>query len=102
VSARWFTAPQSATRFSAAATTPNAEPGEKPLALMLAQIDQAQRDAEAIGTQIKRQNDLPINKYLLDRWTAFARTEYGTDVTGLFVNGIGIGSFEQTLRQSYG
>jgi hypothetical protein len=102
VSARWFTAPQSATRFSASATTPNAEPGEKPLALMLAQIDQAQRDAEAIGTQIKRQNDLPINKYLLDRWTAFARTEYGTDVTGLFVNGIGIGSFEQTLRQSYG
>jgi hypothetical protein len=101
VSARWFTAPQPPSPFSTEAAS-SAEPGEKPLALLLAQMDQALRDAGAIGTQISRQNNLPINKYLIDRWSAYARTDYGTDITGLFVTGVGFGSVQQTLRQSYG
>jgi hypothetical protein len=101
VSARWFAAPPAPNPFSAPAAS-NAEPGEKPLASLLANMDAAQKDAGAIGKEIGRQNNLPINKYLIDRWAGYARTDYGTDITGLFVNGIGIGSFQQTLRQSYG
>jgi hypothetical protein len=101
VSTRWFTAPQPPSPFSAASAS-SADPAEKPLASLLAQMDQAQRDAGAIGTQISRQNNAPINKYLLDRWSAYGRTDYGTDITGLFVTGIGFGSVQQTLRQSYG
>jgi hypothetical protein len=102
VSARWFTAPHAPDPFSASAPGSNAEPGEKPLASLLANMDAAQKEAGDLGKEISRQNNLPINKYLLDRWTGYARTDYGTDITGLFVNGIGIGSFQQTLRQSYG
>jgi hypothetical protein len=102
VSARWFTAPPAPDPFSALSSAPNGEPGEKPLASLLADMDAAQNAARALGKQISTQNNLPINKYLLDRVTAYARTDYGTDITGLFVNGIGFGSFQQTLRQSYG
>jgi hypothetical protein len=102
VSARWFTAPQPAPPYDASATARNADPGEKPLAVILANMDAAQKEAGTIGKEIGRQNNLPINKYLLDRWTAYARTDYGTDITGLFVNGIGFGSVQQALRQSYG
>jgi hypothetical protein len=72
------------------------------LASLLADLDAAQKEAGALGSEIGRQNDLAFNKYLFDRVTAYARTDYGTDITGLFVNGIGFGSFEQTFRQSYG
>jgi hypothetical protein len=101
VSLRWFTAPPAPDPFNASEAS-NAQSGEKPLASLLARMDDAQKEAGDIGKQISRQNNLPINKYLLDRWSAYARTNYGTDITGLFVNGIGFGSFEQTLRQSYG
>jgi hypothetical protein len=101
VSARWFTAPQPASPFSAAAAS-STEPGEKPLASLLAQMDQAQRDAGAIGTQISRQNNAPINKYLLDRWSAYASTNYGTSITGLLLNSIGFGTFQQSFLQNYG
>jgi hypothetical protein len=102
VSAHWFTAPQPPNPFSASAPASNAEPGEKPLASLLANMDAAQKEAGDLGKEIGRQNNLPINKYLLDRWTAYARTDYGTDITGVFVNGVGFGSIQQTLRQSYG
>ncbi len=101
VSARWFTAPTAPDSFRAS-RGPNAEPGEKPLASLLADMDAAQKEVGALGKEIGRQNSLAVNKYLLDRVTAYARTDYGTDITGLFVNGIGFGSSQQTLRQSYG
>jgi hypothetical protein len=101
VSARWFTAPPAPDPFSGSAA-PKGESGEKPLAALFANMDAAQKDAGAIGREISRQNNLPINKYLVDRWAAYARTDYGTDITGLFVNGVGFGSFQQSFRQSYG
>ena len=101
VSARWFTAPQPPNPFSASAAS-NAEPGEKPLASLFANMDAAQKEVGDLGKEISGQNNLPINRYLLDRVSIYARTDYGTDITGLFVNGIGFGSFQQTLRQSYG
>jgi hypothetical protein len=100
VSMRWFTAPPAPNPFSAS-SAPNAEPGEKPLASLLADMDAAQKQAGTLGKEISRQNNLPINKYLLDCVTFYARTDYGTDITGLFVNGVGFGSFQQTLRQNY-
>ena len=102
VSARWFTASPAPNPFRASAPAPPAEPGELPLASLFANMDAAQKEAGALGKEISRQNNLPINKYLLDRWTVYARTDYGTDLTGLFVNGIGFGSFQQSFRQSYG
>ena len=101
VSLRWFTAPPPPSPFSAAAAS-SGDPGEKPLASLLAQMDQAQRDAGAIGAQISAQNKAPINKYLLDRWSAYASTNYGTSITGLFLNSIGFGTFQQSLLQNYG
>jgi hypothetical protein len=101
VSVRWFTAPPAPDPFNASEAS-TAQRGEKPLASLLARMDDAQKEAGHIGKQISRQNNLPINKYLLDRWSAYARTNYGTDITGLFVNGIGFGSVQQSLRQSYG
>jgi hypothetical protein len=101
VSARWFTAPQPSDPFSAPAAS-NAKPVEAPLASFFANMDAAQKEAAGLDKQIKRENNLPINRYLLDRWTLSARTEYGTDVTGLFVGGIGFGTFQQSFLQSYG
>jgi len=101
VSSRWFIAPLVANPFKASGAA-SAGPVEKPLALLLGAMDAAQKEAGEIGKQIVRQNDLPINRYFLDRLSFNARTDYGTDITGLFVNGIGFGSTEQTLRQSYG
>jgi hypothetical protein len=101
VSARWFTAPPAPSPFSASAAT-TGESGERPLASLLAKMDSAQKEAGDLGKEISRQNDLAINKYLLDRISTYARTDYGTDITGLFVNGVGFGSIQQTLRQSYG
>jgi len=102
VSLHWFTAAQAPKPFGAPAPAPNAEPGERPLASLFAKMDAARKEAGALGREIGRQDNLPINKYLLDRWTLYARTDYGTDITGLFVSGIGFGSFQQTFRQSYG
>jgi len=102
VSARWFTAPQPSNPFGALAPATDAEAGEKPLASLLAKMDDAQKQAGDLGKQISKQNNLAVNKYLLDRLSAFALTDYGTDITGLFVNGVGFGSVQQTLRQSYG
>jgi hypothetical protein len=101
VSARWFTAPLPRDSFSAA-TAATADAGEKPLAALLTKMDAAQKEAGDLGREIGRQNDLAINKYLLDRLSTYARTDYGTDITGLFVNGIGFGSLHQSLRQNYG
>jgi hypothetical protein len=101
VSARWFTAGPAADPYTAA-TSPNAAPVEKPLTLLFADSDAAQKAATALSKQIAQQNDIPINRYLLDRVTLNARTDYGTDITGLFVNGIGFGSTAQIFRQSYG
>jgi hypothetical protein len=101
VSLRWFTAAPDADPFTALDAS-TAKTGDKPLASLLAKLDDAQKEAGDIGKQISRQNNLPINKYLLDRWGAYARTDYGTDITGLFVSGIGFGSVQQSLRQSYG
>ena len=100
VSERWFTAALPSNPFDTTTAAPKA--ADKPLASLLADMDSAQKTAGEIGKQIGRQNNLPINKYLLDHWSAFARTDYGTDITGLFVNGVGFGSVEQSLRQSYG
>lgn len=101
VSARWFTAPPAPSPFSASPAI-TAASGERPLASLLAEMDSAQKEARELGKEISRQDDLAINKYLLDRVTTYARTDYGTDITGLFVNGVGFGSVQQTLRQSYG
>jgi hypothetical protein len=101
VSDRWFTARPAADPFSPSAAT-TADSGEKPLASLLAKMDDAQKEAGELGKEIGRLNDLDINKYLLDRVSAYAHTDYGTDITGLFVNGVGFGSVQQTLRQSYG
>jgi hypothetical protein len=101
VSLSWFTASPDPYPFTAPDAS-NPKTGDKPLASLLAKMDDAQKEAGDIGKQISRQNNLPINKYLLDRWTAYARTDYGTDITGLFVSGIGFGSVQQSLRQSYG
>ena len=101
VSARWFTAPPTSDPFSSW-VGPKTEPAEKPLASLLANIDAAQKQAGALGRQISCYNDLPINKYLLDRFSISATTSYGTNITGIFVNGIGLGTFQQTLLQTYG
>jgi|SRR5271157_1747675 len=101
VSMRWFTARPAPDPFSASAA-PNAESGEKPLASLLAKMDAAQKEAGDLGKQIGRQNNLPINKYLLDRVTTYASTNYGTAITGLFGNGIGFGTFYRSFLQNYG
>jgi len=102
VSLRWYTAPPPPNPFSASAGS-NAGSGENSLASLLAKMDAAQREAGAIGKNISRENNLSINKYLFDRINVYARTDYGTDITGLFVNGgIGFGTVQQTLRQNYG
>jgi hypothetical protein len=101
VSARWFTAAPPADPFNTT-TAAKSDSGEKPLSAIFADMDSAQKEAGDLGKQINSTNNLPINKYLLDRWTVSARTDYGTDITGLFVGGIGFGSFQQSLRQSYG
>ncbi len=100
VSERWFTAALPSNPFDGTTAAPKA--ADKPLASLLADMDLAQKTAGEIGKQISRQNGLPINRYFLDRWSAYARTDYGTDITGLFVNGVGFGSVQQSLRQSYG
>ncbi len=102
VSARWFTAPRTSDSFSPSAAEPRIESQEKPLAILLADMDAEQAKTTTLNNEIVRQNNLPVNKYLLDRVGAVARTDYGTNITGLFVNGIGFGSFQQTLRQNYG
>jgi hypothetical protein len=102
VSARWFTASPALDPLSTPATAPNAESGEKPLASLFADMDTAQKEAGALGKQISAQNNLPINRYLLDRFTVTANTSYGTNITGLFVNGIGFGQVQQTFLQNYG
>ena len=101
VSARWFTAPPASDPFSSW-VGPKTEPAQKPLASLLADMDAAQKQASALSRQISCYNDNPINKYLLDRFTISASTSYGTNITGLFVNGIGLGTFQQTLLQTYG
>ena len=101
VSARWFTAPPAADPFSGAPTG-KSDADNKPLAATLASMDAAQKEAGDLGKAISREANLPINKYFLDRWTAYARTQYGTDITGLFVGGVGIGTFQQSLLQTYG
>jgi hypothetical protein len=100
VSARWFTAPPPPDPFTAA-TAAGVKPAEKPLATLLADMDAEHQQAATLAKQISAQNDLPVNRYLLDRVTFNATTMYGTNVTGLFVNGVGFGSTEQTFRQSY-
>ncbi|MGO8791141.1 MAG: hypothetical protein ACLQVL_27680 [Terriglobia bacterium] len=100
VSARWFTAPPLPDPF-AATTATSVKPAEKPLATLLADMDAEHQQAATLAKQITAQNDLPINRYLLDRVAINATTMYGTNVTGLFVNGVGFGSTEQTFRQSY-
>jgi hypothetical protein len=102
VSARWFTAAVPADPWNPALAATKSDSGDKPLAAFLADMDSAQKEAGDLGKQISNTNNLPINKYLLDRWTAYARTEYGTDITGLFVGGVGFGTFQQSLLQSYG
>ncbi|MFZ0964394.1 MAG: hypothetical protein WAO35_26305 [Terriglobia bacterium] len=102
VSSRWFTAPLATDPLSASALASKTEPEEKPLASLLADMDAAQKEAGTLGKQISTQNNLPINRYLLDRFTLTASTSYGTNITGLFVNGIGFGQLQQTLLQNYG
>lgn len=102
VSARWFTAPPATDPFSAPASAPNAAAEGKPLTSLFADLDAAQKEVGALDKQISRQNDLPINRYLLDRFRVTASTSYGTNITGLFVNGIGFGQFQQTFLQNYG
>jgi len=102
VDARWFTAPLYANPLGGLAGSDTAAT-EKPLASLVADMDAAQKEAGEIGKDISRKNSLPINRYLFDRVTFYARTDYGTDITGLFVNGgIGFGTLQQTLRQNYG
>jgi hypothetical protein len=64
VSARWFTAPQTPGPFGASPSTHEAEPGDKPLATLLADLVAAQKEAGAIGKEIGKQNNLLINQYL--------------------------------------
>jgi hypothetical protein len=101
VSSRWFTATTASDPFSAWVGPKTAQP-EKPLASLLADMDAAGKQAGALSRQISCYNDNPINKYLLDRFTISASTSYGTNITGIFVNGIGLGTFQQTLLQTYG
>ena len=101
VSARWFTASPVPDPFSTW-VGPKTDPAEKPLASLLADMDAAQKQAGALGRQIVCNNDNPVNKYLLDRFAITASTTYGTNITGIFVNGIGLGTFQQTLLQTYG
>jgi hypothetical protein len=101
VSSRWYTASPPPYSFNMSAA-PNVEAGAKPLATLLAEMNVAQNEARDLDGEISRQNDLAVNKFLLDRVIAHARTDYGTDITGFFVNGIGFGSVQQTLRQEYG
>ncbi|MGO8815372.1 MAG: hypothetical protein ACLQVG_12025 [Terriglobia bacterium] len=101
VSSRWFTATTASDPFSAWVGPKTGQP-EKPLASFLSDIDAAGKQAGALSRQISCFNDNPINKYLLDRFTISASTSYGTNITGIFVNGIGLGTFQQTLLQTYG
>jgi len=101
VSARWFTEALAPDPFDPIAGT-KPEPAEKPLTSIIAAMDEAQKEAGALNKEISKANSLPVNRYFLDRITASARTDYGTDVTGFFTNGIGFGTFQQTLLQNYG
>jgi hypothetical protein len=101
VSARWFTGPKFEFVSSPTGSQHRPQTAAGPLAGLLSNLDAAQRDAIALDSEIRRQNQIPINKYFFDCLSGYARTDYGTEITGLFANGIGFGTFQQSFRQNY-
>ncbi len=101
VSARWFTGPKFDFVSSFTESQHPTQPEAGPLTTLLSNLDSAQQEERVLTSEISKQNQTPINKYLFDRLSGNARTDYGTEITGLFANGIGFGTFQQSLRQNY-
>ena len=60
-----------------------------------------QRRMTDLATDIGGLNNRASNKYFNDRLTINARTDFGTAITGVFVNGLGFGSRTASFKQSY-
>ena len=81
--------------------TRNSVPGDRPLTALLSNLDAAHKETVELADEITKKNQLVRNKYFFDRLTTYARSDYGTAVTGVFANGIGFGTFQQAFRQNY-
>ena len=75
--------------------------GPAPLPGLLTDFESLRQTSIDLADQIKRKNQLVWNRYFFDRITASARTDYGNTITGVFVNGLGFGTSQQTFRQNY-
>jgi hypothetical protein len=88
--------------FSAIEHAERHRPGDESITSLLSDLETAQNKIGLLHAEIHKRNEAPLNKFFFDRLSGYARTDYGTEITGLFVNGIGFGTFEQALRQNYG
>ena len=77
------------------------QPGDGSLTTAYASFTATQKEAAGLATAIGQLNNRASNKYFADRLTFNARTDYGTAITGLFVNGLGFGSQTASFKQSY-
>ena len=101
VDERWLTRPRLVSFSSATESTNHARSDEHPLTALLSSLDATDKEAAALRAEITAKNRTLQNKYLFDRLSGYARTDYGTEITGVFANGIGFGSFQQAFRQNY-
>ena len=75
--------------------------GDNSLTAAYANIIATQKEAADRAAAVHRLNNRIANKYFNDRLTFDARTDFGTAVTGLFVNGLGFGTQTASFKQSY-
>lgn len=96
-----FTRSQAVSFTSAGPVVRTAVLGDGPLTPLISNLETARKETELLTEEITRKSQLLRNKYFFDRLTTYARTDYGTAVTGVFANGIGFGTFQQAFRQNY-
>jgi hypothetical protein len=75
--------------------------GSAPMSALLSNFESSRQASVELADRINRKDLLAWNRYFFDRISASARTDYGNSITGVFVNGVGFGTSQQTFRQNY-